>query len=278
MSLIKKIADQKYLDDEHSKIQEILNSLAKFGINNFINPSKYFNFQQFLDINQSLINVENDESYNPPMGYLTRTNYAYIYVPAAEESDPSNYSFIMLHILKYFQSVKPIGWIFDFRGNSGGVIHSFILGFLPILDSFMISATDKNDNKKMELIYDRETIYFKYLDTNIVDIFGTFPPSDLINIDNVNILVDKETASCGELLTYLLKKQKNATIYGDLTYGIPTWKDYSIIYKKGNYEIMLQYPELLLNFSDSVKIVNQFQKFKIVPDVIQIPFSKFGIF
>jgi hypothetical protein len=267
-----KIVSKNDIEEEHAKIKYVVEILNQLGNRVKIIPTKYFTYKQFLDINQGWLHIEHDDQ-SIPLGYLTPTNYAYIYVPATDDPDPTTYSFALLHIFKGLRAANPIGWIFDFRGNSGGVIHSFLLGFLPILDEFVINAIDKNKEKKMELIYDRESIFFKYTDSGTSENFGTFPPFPSIDIHNVNVIVDGETASCGELMTYLLKKQKGATIYGSPTYGIPTWiDDYSFS------SIVLQYPELLLDFSDAVKVVEQFQHFKIVPDIFKIPFKEFGMF
>lgn len=272
-----KIITKTDIQREHDRIGEIVDIIRTYNPHKNINISKYFNYKQFLEINQKWLIIENDEkSY--PTGYFTETGYAYIYVPSTDDPDPTSYSFTLLHIFNELNSMSPVGWIFDFRGNGGGVIHSFILGFLPILENFVVTCTNKKGEKKMELVYDTESIYFKYLDDGAIESVGTFPPFQPLDIKNVNVLVDSETASCGELMTYLLKKQKSATIYGDLTYGIPTWISDMVAFQNDEMELFIQFPELLLNFSDSVNVVEQFQQFRIAPDVTKIPYADFGIF
>jgi hypothetical protein len=262
---------------EHDKISAILDVIRTYHPQKIVKINKYFNYKQFLDMNQRWLVVEHTEKAYPS-GYFTPTGYAYVYIPDTDEPDPTLYSFSLLHVFKELENLGPVGWIFDFRGNNGGVIHSFLLGFLPILDEFVVNCLDRKNQKKMELTYDKESIYFRYAELNDIESFGTFPPFTPINIKNVNVLVDSETASCGELMTYLLKKQKKATIYGELTFGIPTWTTDTVVFKDPDNNISLQYPELLLDFSDALNVVEQFQQFKIVPDITKIPFKEFGIF
>lgn len=277
MSKKQKIVSKADIIQEHSKIQEVVDVIQKYDPHKNIKISKYFSYKQFLDISQKWINVENEEKAYPA-GYLTPTNYAYVYVPAADEPDPTVYSFTLLHIFEQLKKNNPVGWIFDFRGNNGGVIHSFLLGFLPILKSFTVACFDRKKERKMDLVYDTESMFFRYVDDSHTETIGTFPPFTEIDIENVNVLVDSETASCGELMTYLLKKQKSATIYGELTYGIPTWIAEDTIYQDANNTVSIQYPELLLDFSDALNVFEQFQQFRIVPEISKIPFGEFGLF
>ena len=277
MSKKQKIATKADIAQEHSRIQEVLDVIQDYDPHKKIKTNKYFNYKQFLDINQRWINVENEEK-TYPAGYFTPTNYAYVYVPAADDPDPTVYSFTLLHIFKQLKDLSPVGWIFDFRGNNGGVIHSFLLGFLPILKEFTVTCSDRKKERKMDLVYDTESMYFKYTDDSKIETIGTFPPFTEIELNNVNVLVDSETASCGELMTYLLKKQKNAMIYGELTYGIPTWIAEDVIHQDSENLISIQFPELLLEFSDALNVIEQFQQFRIVPDITKIPFKEFGLF
>lgn len=277
MNKKQKIVTKNDILHEQEKIMDVVSVIQKYNPQKNISASKYFCYRQFLDVNQRWLVVETEEK-TYPMGYFTSTGYAYVYVPTADDPDPTTYSFTLLHIFEKLKQMDPVGWIFDFRGNGGGVIHSFLLGFLPILDEFTVSCFDKKRDKKMELVYDTESMYFKYIDDSTIESVGTFPPFKAIDIKNIAVLVDEETASCGELMTYLLKKQRGATIYGQLTYGIPTWIAEDQVYQDVDNTISIQYPELLLDFSDALNVIEQFQQFRIVPDITQIPFKEFGLF
>lgn len=281
----KNIIMTKEIYEEHKKIQKLIDICLRYRMP-MIDPitNHYIDVMHFLNINKEYITWSGKASKKLSeqhiLGTITKTNYAFISIPpfgSYEEEHTGAY--ILLHVLAKLHRQNPIGWIFDLRDNTGGIIYSFILGFLSIFDDFMVSCTDKTGAKKMEFGYEDDEVFYRYIGQE-KQVFGTLPPITKIDIKNVHVLVNNETASCGELVTYLLKKYKSATIYGEPTYGVPTWMNNIDLPDIPNVatEIYLNYPELLFNFYDTVNYVTQETHYKIQPDITDIPYDIFGMF
>jgi C-terminal processing protease CtpA/Prc len=274
MESIKKILSHDDVVIEREKIGVIYEKVNKKELDpNFDN---YISLNQYLLIN-NLFYLHKDTMFYPT-GYITKTNYAYIFIPGfIGEYHDDLFSYIILYIIKDFSKRNPVGWIFDFRGNTGGIIHSFVNGFLFILDKFSIDCLDKNGNKQMVLAFNGSEIYNQYVGQE-PEIFGYFMPIDNIEISNVHVIIDRNTASCGEFMTYLLKKQKKATIYGQPSFGVPTWIEYGKLQGfKNTYEVELSYPKLLLDFKDVLRMQNLGGFHKIIADFEEIPYNIFGM-
>lgn len=223
-------------------------------------------------------------------GFFSPTGYAYLFIPEIIEDldDISNFNrvtSIIINIIKYLHSKNPIGWVFDFRCNTGGIIYTYIAAFSILLDKFEVVAKDKYGKHKLSLIYDGYEIYTLNQVTKEKESLGLVIPVDKIKIENVHVFIGRETASCGELLTYLLRKQYNAKLYGAPTVGIPTWMEYyplDDIDKATNVTVRI--PELLFEMTDCVKIkiekIGGVLHYKIIPDIIEteIDYKKFGLF
>jgi len=233
--LAKYIVNQTYIDSQHKSIEKMISSLIRGGFlteNQFGDITRYISFNHFLADNRLYFSVDqhiNRELANP-IGCITKTNYAYVRVPAysgKNENITEKFSYIILNMINELHSKNPDGWVFDFRGNTGGIIYSFVLGFMSILSPFTIDCVDKNNVLRMKLICDEKYLYYKYENENTKpEIIGSIPPLKKLEISNVNVLTDIHTASCGELLTHLLRSQHNAIVYGEDTYGISTWMEY----------------------------------------------------
>jgi hypothetical protein len=160
-----------------------------------------------------------------------------------------------------------------------------MLGFLSVFNDFVVHCRNIKGESMVELVFKQDHLYFQQKDKE-PETIGLLPPVSKIDIQNVHVLINNETASCGELLTYLLKKQHNATIYGEPSYGLSTWMEYYEIpgLSLVSDEVTLRYPELIFDFSDSnIKMVKT-KKYKdtpvfsIAPDKENIPFKEFGMF
>jgi hypothetical protein len=280
----------KYLDMALSRLK----NHYKFKLPN-IDHTKFLTIEQFNKFNSTYFKPVNvAESYDP-LGTITKTGYAYMYIPdylgyyaenITKNVDLSNnFSYIILHLVDKLSKMNPVGWIFDLRYNTGGIINSFILGFASIFDNFTVNCKDIKGNTMVELKLEDDHLFFRRADGKI-EIISILPPLSKIKIDNVHVLINNETASCGELLTYLLKKQHNATIYGDPSYGLSSWMEYYEIngFDKVADEITLRYPELVFDFSNCDIKMTKIKKYKetpvlsIKPDKENIPYEDFGMF
>ena len=293
----KYLIDDEKKEKERKKLECIITKLNKAGhkTDHLINYIHCLTVKQYLKLNSSYFLPLSESSVYDPLGTITKTNYAYLYIPdyigyyresASRAEDISDrFSYIILNLIDKLYKKDPVGWIFDLRKNDGGIIHSFILGFSSILNYFTIHCKNKKGKVILDLVYQDEHLYYQYIGEK-AKILGLLPPLNKIKIDNVSVLIDDDTASCGELLTYLLKKQYNAVIYGEPSYGLSTWME---LYEIPGYDnlvdnMVLRYPELIFDFSDSdLKYVNT-KKYKdtpvlsIAPDQNLIPYDKFGIF
>lgn len=277
----KYIADKKYINDQQKRVKFTLEKMKKMGYikNNILDYTNYLSADHFMIAEKQYFG----EVVTGPIGTITKTNYAYIYVPhyvGRKSETEDKFSYVILNILYKLYAAKPIGWIFDLRYNTGGIIYSFILAFLSVLDNFSLTAVNSKKEKKMELTYDGMYLYYKYTDQEPNHI-GILPPVTKLKLSNVHVLIDNNTASCGEILTYLLKKQYNATIYGPVesnirknyTYGIITWMDYVNLPNFDNIsdEVILSYPKLYFDFDIA-------KDYHIVADKKGVPFDIFGMF
>lgn len=293
----KYLIEKEDIEKTHKSLDMALSRLKnyyKFKLPN-IDHTKFLTIEQFNKFNNSYfrpINVA--ESYDP-LGTITKTNYAYLYIPdylgyysenITRNIDISNrFSYIILHLIDKLSKMNPVGWIFDLRYNTGGIIHSFILGFSSIFEPFTINCKNIKGETIVELKSDSENLYCQRVGQKAESI-GMFPPVPKVKIDNVHVLINHETASCGELLAYLLKKQHNAIIYGEPSYGLSSWMEYCEIngFDKIADEVVLRYPELVFDFSDCDIQMTKVKKYKdtpvlsIKPDKENIPYEDFGIF
>jgi C-terminal processing protease CtpA/Prc len=290
------LVDQEYIKNEQSKIDRLKKYVMHFTIQDptsIGDSSNYISCNQMIKLNSNLFNLQRSPDVYKPIGTITKNGYAYLYIPdylgSVEDGNPNveksdKFAFIVLNLIQALSDKKPKGWVFDLRANTDGIIYAFILSFLAVLDEFEVKCVDKNGVEKMKLIYNSNELMYKYTDRDPISI-GILPPIKKIKITNVNILVDNNTASCGELLTYLLKKQHNATIYGYETYGVASWMEYYDIpgYDHVVDDLHIYYPEYAFDFSDSniklkKNIDNPALATKIVPDVDEIPFNRFLMF
>lgn len=292
----------KYLIDESKRrsdcavMLKILDTLKLKGYEIKINPYVYLNLSQFLKFNSKFFVSESIPELYDPIGIMTKTNYAYIYIPdyigyysenITRNIDLSNkFSHIMLRILDTLSKKNPAGWVFDLRYNTGGIIYSFIYAFLSILSPFTINCKNIKGEIKTKLVYDGEQLYFQR-ENEQPEVIGLMPPVVSINLSNVHVFINGETASCGELLTYLLKKQHNATIHGTPSYGLSSWMEYYEIPGFSNVvidDVVLRYPELIFDFSDSDIQTIKLKKYKntpvlsIKPDKENFPYKMIGMF
>lgn len=293
--LDKYLIDEKSIEKNKVINEELVKRIKKILLVDHINSENYITPSQLCKFNKKYIGWTNTPEMFDPVGTITKTGYAYMYIPdyigyysenITKNIDLSNnFSFIMLNLINELSKKDPVGWIFDLRYNSGGIIHAFILGFSSILNNFTINCKNIDGNIKLRLVRDDHSLYYHREDEN-PETIGLLPPINKIPINNVHVLINNETASCGELLTYLLKKQHNAIIYGEPSFGLSTWMEYQDIntFNEVTDEISLRYPDLIFDFSDSdIKMV-KIKKYRdtpvssIRPDIENIPYDTFGMF
>lgn len=290
------LVDEEFIKKEHGYINSFLKVMDRNrmqGSSLIDNAQNYISLNQLIKLNSELFNSRRSPDVYQPIGTITSTNYAYIYIPdylGNSETDSPNversdkFAFIMLNLIQQLADKNPVGWVFDVRSNTGGIIYAFILSFVLILKDFEVKCLDKHGVEKMKLVY-KDNMLFNQYNGREPEIIGILPPIKKLEISNVHVLINGDTASCGELLTYLLKKQHNATIYGSETYGVASWMEYQDIkgFEEWVDDLHIYYPELIFDFTDcDIKLKkntnNPELATKIVPDVDIIPYEKFAMF
>lgn len=298
--LNKYFVSKEKINKTHEELNIILTRLNSLHYDKDLMSAKTFNYttyislEQFIKLNPDYMHALEKPEFYYPKATLTNTNYAYLYIPdylgfhMEESGDEENYdkfSFIILHLANKLSKMNPVGWIFDLRGNTGGIIYSFVLGFISLLDDFVVKCKDINGETKCNLVCEDNDLYYQYIGSKKKTI-GLMPPISKIKISNVHILIDGNTSSCGELLCYLLKKQHNAIIYGSPSYGLSSWMDYYDIpgYEDLFDDLSFRYPELIFDFTDcdiklkKIKSNTNTPILSIIPDKENIPFEEFGMF
>lgn len=224
-----------------SDVEDIIKLLEEESLNNsFIDKDKYISIKEDL-LNKVLIKKSDVEDYLNEAKMLSRQNEMYFsYVSAIENEKKGNnecqsdtesifekqgtevFEYIKIAAFeqcdlealeKRLEEKKNDILIIDLRGNKGGksdVLIDIASLFLPKDEEIM-------------------TIHQKYLKTTY------FSKGNNYNFDKILFLVDKETASCSEILALSLKEYylDKVKIVGNKTVGKGVGKSVNKYYKSG---------------------------------------------
>jgi C-terminal processing protease CtpA/Prc len=161
-----------------------------------------------------------------------------------------------MKIIDSLHKQDPVGWIIDLRGNTGGIIEYFVSAICQIVDEFEIIGYDEQGKQNSSLTSNGKSFTLRSGDSVIVKVDHPFRIS--LDFKNIHVLIDKNTASAGEILSFILRKYKKAKIYGESSYGV-----LSLMNLEHFREFSLVYPFSQLDTGDGLG--------RIVPDVAEIP-------
>lgn len=263
------ITDDKlneYLEDLRGFMKELYKyRLALPFVYNYVH-GKQFYLHEYINIKHILYSLDKTLLYCSnlkyyPIGLINHANYAYIWLPDIFTNDDNENKKIVYRMLKIFSTLDkkdPIGWILDLRGNTGGYIEHYVASILPLLSNFVINGIDKKKDQILKIQSDGNTFIMEYTDELLLK--NELPYfSDVKNKNNINILVNEDSASAAEIITVLLKIYLNAKIYGKPTTGVISSVE-SVVYKN----IEIEYPLCDIIYDGKVQD-------NIIPDEVIIP-------
>lgn len=109
------------------------------------------------------------------------------------------------------------GWIVDLRDNFGGNMWPMMVSAGSLLQPGIQGYFFDADDNPHEWRYDSGKVYFDTIfiaeNKNIVPVYGT---------GKIAVLINRNTASSGEAISVIFKGYDNATLFGELTFGVST--------------------------------------------------------
>lgn len=231
--------DQEWTD-KYFKILERIRDLVEEDIKDTIIPEKWINFRHFIYTSRfTTIELDDNTAYFKPCGRLNKHNYAYLWLPhIMYEGDEEYISRSMVYrcmkIIYALWLKKPDGWIIDLRSNTGGIVEYYVAALSQFIDDFSLIGYDRKGKPNSSIKSENNTFKMETEGEIIFDL--EFPFKVSIELGNIHILIDENTASAAEIVTILLRKYKNAKVYGRDSYGIVSlmvsthYKDYSLIF------------------------------------------------
>lgn len=219
----KSLSDYKNeFEAEYERIKS-KEDLAKF-INSYF-TSLGDNHSKMLTINQASQALSQNVKVSIPNLENSSDGTFYILVPKLHSmNDSVNKSFsssIRKQLLLQVDSTSK-GLIIDLRGNHGGDFRAFISAFSILFpDQTLFRTLSKEGKETIHLINNKEYYVFNNnLKTN--RIAGKPKSNKNSNLENIPlvVLIDGETSSSAEWLSYSLKKRKNTTLIGQPTKGL----------------------------------------------------------
>ncbi len=233
-----------YIDQEFPKhyidLINVLNKYIKEDIKDILLPEKYINLKHLIYVNRfNALEIDENLSYFEPCGKINKHNYAYLWLPhIMREADEEYLSRSMVYrcmkIIYALWLKKPNGWIIDLRSNTGGIVEYYIAALSQFVDDFSLVGHDRKGRANSSISSTGNTFKMVTEDEVIFDL--EFPFKVNIEMENIHILIDENTASAAEIVTILLRKYKGAKVYGNDSFGIVSlmvsthYKDYTLIF------------------------------------------------
>jgi carboxyl-terminal processing protease len=118
---------------------------------------------------------------------------------------------------------KPCGWIVDLRGNLGGNVFPMLAGIGPLLDKGNVAYALDADGQKTLFFYENGRAGLHNPDGK--EVIVTKVENWLSGISPglpIAVLIDRETASSGELIAISFRGRANTRFFGESTLGAST--------------------------------------------------------
>lgn len=235
-----------YLDDLFQILKE--NSIYRNNIDwNFIQSELYLNasgaffiFQAQKSVLNAFNNLGDNHSYlvnedfqkqenenikkqlnkNIEYGFINK-NTVYIKLPPASSSS-FLYADKLQKIIKQLSKKKPLYWVLDLRGNSGGNIWEMLLGLSPLLGDGTYGYFGNGENDFLAWTYNKGKLSLKNDDTNHLITFVKKPFLLKKSPKKIALLIDEKTASSAEAVVIAFKSKENVITFGSKTCGAAT--------------------------------------------------------
>lgn len=233
-----------YIEQEHSDLyMDILQSYKsriKDDLKDQVKPEFWINIKHFIYTSRfRLLELDDSSSYFEPCGKINKHNYAYLWLPhIMYEGDDEYISRSMVYrcmkIIYALWLKKPDGWILDLRSNTGGIVEYYLAALSQFIDEFSLVGCDRKGKPNSSII--SENNRFKMVTEGEVIFDLEFPFKVSIDLGNIHVLIDENTASAAEIVTILLRKYKGAKVYGTDSFGIVSlmvsthYKDYTLVF------------------------------------------------
>ncbi|MCK4979564.1 MAG: hypothetical protein KAS62_04165, partial [Candidatus Delongbacteria bacterium] len=161
------------------------------------------------------------EENDPVTGEMLESKIGYLNIPYVRGyTDEKNlrYATIIQNKIAELDSLKPIGWIVDLRGNTGGNMWPMLAGLGPLLGEGILGYMSFADDD-IPWIYRNGSIGFED------HILITLPDSGYV-VSNHNlpiaVLIGDQTMSSGEAVTISFMCNEKAKLFGQPTQGLST--------------------------------------------------------
>ncbi len=255
-----------YTNSRSESYERHLSSYKKYAHEDYYHlfeKEKWISLKHFIYMNRfTCIDIDESEFRFNPEGRLTKHNMAYLWFPHIHHDGDEEYVsrsmvYKSMKIIYALWLKKPDGWIIDLRANTGGIVEYFIASISQFIDEFEIKGYDRRGRENSSIASKGNTFRMTIEDDIVFDI--EFPFKLEIETSNISVLIDNNTASAAEIIALLLRRYKDAKIYGQDSYGV-----ISLMSTTSYYDFNLVFPVSKIKFDDnSVE--------KVVPDIYGIP-------
>lgn len=174
-----------------------------------------------------------------PKLMILDSQFGYIKIPSFSTRNELDYFFYSESVNAFVHKIKakynPKGWIIDFRNNGGGYSNSMLSSLYPFLVHFDLYAS--HSEKDISTKTKKGKVLDKYHKKNIVH--PDLLPSLLSFSESpkIVVLINKKTASAGEVTSMVLSNLPNTILMGDSTMGLMTAMKHFNLYNGGKINV-----------------------------------------
>lgn len=178
-----------------------------------------------------------------PKLMILDSQFGYIKIPSFSTRNELDYYFYSESVNAFVHKIKakynPKGWIIDFRDNGGGYSTSMLSSLYPFLVHFELYAS--YSEKDIISKTNKGKILNKYHKKNIVhpDLLPSL--KSFSDSPKIVVLINKKTASAGEVTAMVLSNLPNAILMGDSTMGLMTSMKHFDLYNGGKINVPIGY-------------------------------------
>jgi len=178
-----------------------------------------------------------------PKLMILDSQFGYIKIPSFSTRNELDYFFYSESVNAFIHKIKakynPKGWIIDFRNNEGGYAISMLSSLYPFLVHFDLYAS--HSEKDMITKINKGKMLNKYHKKNIVhpDLLPSL--KSFSDSPKIVVLINKNTASAGEISAMVLSNLPNTILMGDSTMGLMTAMKHFNLYNGGKINIPIGY-------------------------------------
>lgn len=216
------LMSEEELANEHKEIRRIQGEIEAH-CSRYTNVELKQPIESFLVVRHYLFvhgrRFVGQDNYAAPVGCV-RGGTGYVHIPHCSSVNPGNgyyWGIILRNIIDEIHAQGAQRLVLDFRGCTGGVIYGFASGLIRLIIGATWSDDPKGSAQKLLETFDSSGWIRRNTDGSL---FANLPwiTATPLKFAEVIVLVDRNSASCGEMFPRLLELQ-GARVCGERTMG-----------------------------------------------------------